>query len=383
MARWGKWVALVVLAVVLGGLFYFNRIQWGGPPSGPMPIYAATVESATYQPKLTFTGRLSAASSAEIRPTFTGIVKEIHFTEGQLVKAGDALFTLDLRAYNGQARQAAAQFTQAEAAYLRGVQLRKDDAISQAELESRRAARDAAAANSAEAGMSGDVAVIRAPIAGRVGRADVVVGELVAREASPRLTTVQNTNQLFVDFDLSEQTVLGLMQGGQLKGTPVAVGLANDGVDYPYTATLSGLDNRLEPESGALRVRATLANEEGVLMPGMFARVQVSLPQEKTSLMVNDAAIGTEQTTRFVYKIGANHQPERVAVRVGELVEGLRAITPVKPEALTVGDHVVVNGLMRIRPGLETQPFPADMRTTQPISGSTPLGSPKANPTAK
>jgi multidrug efflux pump subunit AcrA (membrane-fusion protein) len=119
-------------------------------------------------------------------------------------------------------------------------------------------------------------------------------------------------------------------------------------------------------------------------LPGMFARVKLTLPEETTALMVNDAAIGTEQTNRFVYKIGANNQPERVAIHAHDLVNGLRAIEPVASGALKAGDYVVVNGLMRIRPGFETLPFPADMRTTQPISGSAPLGAPQpATPQAE
>jgi multidrug efflux system membrane fusion protein len=374
MMRWGIWVVLVLLLAGLGGLFYFNRIQWGGPPSGPMPIYAAKIEQVQFYPKLTLTGRMQSASAAEIRPTFTGIIEKIHFIEGQNVRVGDPLFTVDLRAYNSQARQAAAQYQQAEAAYQRGLKLREMDAISQADLEARRAARQAAAAVSVEAGVSGDRAVIRAPIAGRVGRAEALVGELVSRESGLVLTTVQNTQTLYVDFDLPEQTVLAFPRADDLKNMNVNVGLANDNNHhYPYEAKLLGLDNRLGVENGALRVRAALNNADGDLLPGMFVRIQLELPTEQTGLVVNDAAIGTEQTLRFVYKIGMNNQPERVAVQVGELVNGLRVISPVERDSLKVGDYVVVNGLMRIRPGFETLPFPADMKTGQPISGSAPL----------
>jgi multidrug efflux system membrane fusion protein len=156
--------------------------------------------------------------------------------------------------------------------------------------------------------------------------------------------------------------------------TKVAVGLANT-ADYPLTATLTGLDNQLGTQNGSLRVRATMANPDGTLLPGLFARVKVNLPQTRTALLVNDAAVGTDQNQRFLYKIGASGQPERVVVTVGELVQGLRVV---QGAGLKAGDRVVVTGLMRIRPGSEVTPVPADMRTLQAVEASAVPVSPTA-----
>ena len=373
MMRWLGLLVLLLILAGLGGIFYFTRIQWGGPPMGPMPVLAAQVISQAYQPELPFTGRISAVAEAEIRPAVAGTVEKIHFKEGQLVKEGDVLFTLDLRAFGAQARQAQAQYTQAKAAYDRGVKLREADAISQADLDARKAAYLAAAAGSTEAGTFGNSAHVKSPISGRVGRAEVALGAVVAPGTS-LLTTVQQLDPLYVDFDIDEQTYLRLIEGGSgaLRGTPVAVGLATDGTDYPLSAKLTGLDNRLGETSGALRVRATLENPEGALIPGLFARVKVQLPQTVQALLVNDAAIGTEQTQRFVYKVGANGQPERVVVSVGDMVDGLRAVQSLEAGKLSSTDRVVINGLMRIRPGSEVVPMPADMRTLQAVSGTAP-----------
>jgi len=373
--RWWGWMILVGLGAALAGLWYFNRIQWGPHgPMGPMPVLVAPLQSTTFAPTFTQTGRLTAAAAAEVRTPVAGMVTKISFTEGQLVRAGDVLLTLDIRAFGAQNRQAAAQAEQAKAAYERGRALRAQDAISQADLEARKAAYLAAAAGSTEAGIEGFIASVKAPIAGRVGRAEVKVGEVVQAGAT-LLTTVQQLSPMYLDFSLDEQTYLQLAAAGegQLKGTPVAVGLA-DTADYPLSGTLTGLDNQLGAETGSLRVRATLPNPTGALIPGLFARVKVQLPHAQTAFLVNDAAIGTDQAQRFVYKIGAQGQPERVMITVGEMVNGLRAIT--SPQ-LRAGDNVVVNGLMRIRPGSQVTPMPADMRTLLPISATTPPGPPQ------
>jgi len=342
---------------------------------GPMPVLVAPLEEATYQPTFGQTARLSPAAAAQVRTAVAGTVEKIHFTEGQLVKAGEILFTLDIRAFGAQNRQAAAQVAQAKAAYERGQTLRAQDAISQADLEARRAAYLAAAAGSSEAGVVGTRTEIKAPLSGRVGRAEVTVGDVVQAGVT-LLTTVQQLSPLYVDFEMDEQTYLQLVAGGedQLRGTKVAVGLANT-ADHPLTATLTGLDNQLGTQNGSLRVRATMANPDGTLLPGLFARVKVNLPQTRTALLVNDAAVGTDQNQRFLYKIGASGQPERVVVTVGELVQGLRVVQGL---GLKVGDRVVVNGLMRIRPGSEVTPVPADMRTLQAVEASAAPVSPTA-----
>lgn len=378
--RWWGWLGLAVLVAVLAGFWYFNRIQWGPQgPMGPMPVLVAPLQQTTYQPTFTQTGRLTAAAAADVRAAVAGTVEKIHVAEGQMVQAGDVLFTLDIRAFGAQNRQAAAQLTQAKAAYARGQALRAQDAISQADLEARRAAYLAAAAGSTEAGVSGTQALIKAPLSGRVGRAEVTVGEVVQAGVT-LLTTVQQVTPLYVDFEMDEQTYLQLAAAGsgQLRGTEVAVGLANT-ADYPLVASLTGLDNQLGRENGSLRVRATLANEGETLIPGLFARVRVNLPETRTALLVNDAAVGTDQNQRFLFKIGANGQPERVIVTLGELVNGLRVVSG---PGLQAGDRVVVNGLMRIRPGSEVTPMPADMRTLQPVGEPGAPGAPSGAPAA-
>lgn len=371
MKRIGVLVGILVLAVL--GYFIYHRLSAGGAgmpqQGGAMPVPTAVVEEQTYNPVYTFTGRLNAVTEAEVRPQVSGLVESIHFKEGQMVKEGDPLVTLDLRTYKAAAAQGVAQATQAKLAYERGVALRAQEAISVAELEQRKAAWQAAEAFNTQARVNLEHAVVKAPISGRVGRAEVTLGNVVdAGGAAPVLTTIQQIDPLYVDFEVNEQTYLSLLSPDgngtlNLADAPVAIGLASDGTDYPLEAKLSAVDNRFGNSSGSLRMRATLPNANGVLLPGLFARVQLTVPSQQKAPMVNDAIIGTDQANRFVWKIGADGTAQYQQVTLGSVVNGLRVITG----GLKAGDKVIVNGLMRLHPGMPVTPVPADMRTLQPV----------------
>lgn len=382
-------VRKIVAGVAVVGLAFLLYMKFfgaaGGPPGmpggmdGPMPVPAARAEMVTYNPTETFTGRLSAVAEAEVRPQVSGLVEKIHFKEGELVKAGQPLFTLDLRTYQAAAAQGAAEYERAKLAYERGVELRKQDAISQADLDGRKAAFRAAGALNAVAQVNLDHAVVKAPISGKVGRPDVTLGNVVnAGPGAPVMTTVQQQDPMHVDFDVSEQTYLSLLDmagaghGGnrlQLRDAPVAVGLANNGEDFPLDATLSAVDNRLGAETGSLRLRAVLPNPDGLLLPGLFARVKVTVPVSATSVLVNDRVIGTNQSFRYVWIMDKDGKAAQQRVVPGAMVGGLRAVS-----GLEAGTHVIVNGLQRLQPGVPVQPMAADMLTLQPVSASAVVG---------
>lgn len=366
-------------ALVVAGAAYYAYGHWftgaAMPPQmGAMPTPVATVQSQVISPVYNFTGRLASVAEAQVRPQVSGLVTAIHFKEGEMVKAGDPLVTLDLRNFKAALAQSTAAVEQARLAYQRGVKLREQDAISAADLEARRAAYRAAEAQNVGAQVNMDYAVVKAPISGRVGRADVTLGNVVtAGPGAPVITTVQQIDPMYVDFEVSEQTYLSLLKVGEdgapsMAEAPVAVGLASDGTDHPLKATLSAVDNRFGDSSGSLRMRATLANPTGALLPGLFARVELTVPVSVTAVLVNDSAIGTDQANRFVYTVGKDGTVQYQRVTLGDKAGGLRVIT----SGLAAGDKVVVNGLMRIRPGMPVQPIPSDMVTTQPISGSAP-----------
>lgn len=387
-------VRKIVAGVAAVGLAFLLYMKFfgpaGGPPGmgmggmgGPMPVPAAVAELVTYNPTETFTGRLSAVAEAEVRPQVSGMVEKIHFKEGQLVKQGQPLFTLDLRTYSAAAAQGAAALEQAKLAYERGVELRKQDAISQADLDARKAAYKAAAAQNAVAQVNLDHAVVKAPISGKVGRPDVTLGNVVnAGGGAPVMTTVQQQDPMHVDFDVSEQTYLSMLDLAadgslHLRDAPVAVGLANNDDDYPLEATLSAVDNRLGNDTGSLRLRATLPNPEGLLLPGLFARVKVTVPVSASSVLVNDRVIGTNQAFRYVW-IVSNSAAVQQRVVPGAMVGNLRAV-----EGLEPGSQVIVNGLQRLQPGAPVQPMPASMETLEPLQAVAPAAASPTTPKAE
>lgn len=381
-------ILIGVLLLVLGAAIVYRLFfaGAGGPGmgmGGAMPVMVANPVAVEYQREAVFTGRLSAVDAAEVRPQVGGMVEAIHFQEGQMVKAGDKLFTLDMRATRAAAAQAQAQLAQAKAAYDRGVKLREDDAISAADLESRRAAYALAQAGMIQAGVNAGYGQVTAPISGRMGRPEVTVGNVVtAGPNAPLLTTITRLDPLYVDFDLPEDTYLSLLvpdDAGNashglklLKDAPVHVGLANDGDNqFPLEGTLSAVDNHLGVGTGSLRVRAVLPNPNGALVPGLFARVKLVMPRTEHALAVPDAALGTDQTDRVVYVMQPDHTAAPVKVVPGPLVNGLRAVTGLSPSM-----SVVINGLMRIHPGAPLMPVPADIHTLQPLK---PMAGPAAH----
>ncbi len=357
-----KKIALLVL-VAFVGLAVLYRMFGEGPPMGPppqtgaMPVLVAHAEAKTFKPSYDFSGRLSAVSDVDVRPKVGGTIEQILFAEGQMVKDGQPLFRLE-----GTTVTAAAE--EARLAYQRGMVLRKQDAISAAELQTRKTAY-------VRTNQDLKHLTVTAPVAGRVGRAELTVGNTVAA-GQVILTTIQQIDPLYVDFDMSEQEYLSLVANGgglgALLKAPVEVALANDGAAYSRTATLTAVDNQMGATSGSMRLRATLANDDGELLPGLFARVKVTLPVSQTALLVNDAAIGTDQTYRFVWVMDKDNKPQQKRVTLGPMVDGLRAVT----EGVTASDSIIVNGLMRVRPGANLTPVAADMRTLEakgPVSG--------------
>jgi multidrug efflux system membrane fusion protein len=382
MKRNRRLVLVGVAVLALAAWFLYGRIFSGAPETpqqgGTMPALVATAHAATFNPVYHFTGRLEAVTEAEIRPQVSGMVESIHFKEGDMVKAGQPLATIDLRNFRAQLAQGQAAAEQARLAYERGVKLREQDAISQADLDNRKAAWKTAEAQNTEARVNMDFAVVKAPIDGRVGRPEITVGNVVnAGGGAPLITTIQQVDPVYVDFEVNEDTYLHLLSTGPdgapvLRDAPVAVGLADSGDDYPLQAHLSAVDNRFGDQSGSLRMRATLANPNGALLPGLFARVALTVPVSQTAVLVNDAAIGTDQANRFVYKVAADGTVAYQKVELGDMANGLRVIT----SGLRDGDRIVVNGLLRIHPGVKVQPMEADMHTTQAVSGTAPAASP-------
>lgn len=313
-----------------------------------------------------FTGHFESVDAVEARPRVSGFVQRVTFTEGSTVRRGDPLFIIDPRPYQAEVARAEAQLAQARtraelanAEYERAKRLVATQAISREELEARTSGRadGDAAVRAAEAALATarlnlEWTTVRAPIAGRVGRAEVTPGNLV--QAGPPsatlLTTIVSLDPIYVYFDTDEQAYLKYVRaiGGRGGQQPVRIGLANE-TDFPHEGTLDFVDNRLDASAGTIRLRAVVPNGDRLFAPGLFARVRLGGRATYPATLVQDHAIGTDQDRKFVLVLKPDSSVEYRPVTLGRLVDGLRVVT----SGLEPGENVVVNGLMRVRPGMK------------------------------
>jgi len=365
-----KGIAIVFGLIIIGAAVFFVRKSHASssPPSmasAPVPVSVATVQEVSVTEWDEFSGRVQAVDRVEVRPRVSGMIVAVHFDEGQLVKQGDPLFTIDPLPFQAelaraQAMQAAAQaqLALAQTDSDRNRRLIENHSIAQSELDQSNANLLEATANLKAA----DAAVqttelnlgyceITAPVTGRVSRAEITVGNLVGAGASaPVLTTVVSVSPVYVEFDIDEQTFLRYAANGASGNTgiehiPVSIGLANE-EGYPRAAHLKSIDNHLDTTSGTIRVRAVADNASGELTPGMFARVRTGGSAAAKTILIDDRAIGTDQDKKYVLVVdGANKVAYR-EVKLGPIVNGLRVIR----SGLQPGEHIVVNGLQHVRP---------------------------------
>jgi RND family efflux transporter MFP subunit len=258
----------------------------------------------------------------------------------------------------------------------RAQKLVSTQAISREELDARtsgRAEGDAAirAADAALriARLNLEWTVVRAPISGRVGRAEITPGNLVqAGPPSPTLlTTIVSLDPIYVYFDTDEQAYLKYMRtsiAARARGREVSVGLANE-TGYPHRGTLNFVDNRVDRTAGTIRVRALLPNGDQLFAPGLFARVRLADNERRSVALVQDQSIGTDQDRKFVLVLKPDNTVEYRAITIGRMVDGLRMVQ----SGLKPGERVVINGLMRVRPGMKvtatTSAMVAEVRTAR------------------
>jgi multidrug efflux system membrane fusion protein len=309
-----------------------------------------------------FSGRIEAVERVEIRPLVSGTVTAVHFKDGSIVKKGDPLFTIDPRPYAAEVARTQAALTAAKSrvAYTtseldRAQKLVADNAIARREFEEKENAAREAQANLQGAAAALDAAKLNleythivAPVAGRVSRAEITVGNVVATGgAAPVLTTLVSVSPMYVAFDADEQSYLRYSaKAAQGTKTPVYIGLANED-GYTREGVIQSVDNRLDVRSGTIRVRATLDNADGRLTPGLYARVKMSSGAPHDAVLISDKAIGTDQDKKFVLVVDAANKTSYRPVTVGASIDGLRVVKA----GLKAGERIVVNGIQRVRPG--------------------------------
>lgn len=328
-------------------------------PNAP-EVDVATVLSATITDYQDYSGRLAAIDHVDIRPLVSGTIVAVHFKDGALVKKGDPLFTIDPRPYQAEVDRVEAQLAAAQArdSYAssdaaRADRLLADNAIARRDYdEAHNAAREAAAAVKASqaaleaARINLGYTTITAPVNGRVSRAEMTVGNIVSTGASaPLLTTLVSVSPIYAEFDVDEQTYLRYLGHDGDANVPVDLGLANE-TGFSRKGVVDSVDNRLDTSSGTIRVRARFANADGALVPGMYARVKVGGGTPHPAVMIDDAAVGTDQDKKFVLVVDKDNRIQYREVELGAMHDSLRVIT----RGLQPGERIVVNGLQRVRP---------------------------------
>lgn len=328
-----------------------------------MPVDTEEVAYEKVQVWKNFSGRVVAVDRAEIRPQVSGIITEIKFEDGQYVEKGDVLIVIDPRPYEAALSQAKAELhaaqTQANLAekeYQRAKNLINSNAISQSLLDERLNNRQASSSSvqAAEARVLAaeinlDYASIKAPISGKISRAEVTEGNLVQSNASPLLTSIVSDEKIYIDFEIDERTYLDFVKqnkGRNATEVPVRVTLLDS--SFEYNGFIHSFDNRIERASGTIRARALLDNKERVLLPGMSVSVRMGSSSQEEQIIITERAIGTDQDRKFVFVLGDNSTAQYREVKIGESIDGKRIIL----SGLKKGEHVIKEGLAKIRPGM-------------------------------
>jgi multidrug efflux system membrane fusion protein len=368
---------IAVAAATAGAATLFAVPSSDAPVNDPAkavpatPVSVAVVERRDVAIWDEFSGRLEAVERVEVRSRVAGAVQSAHFREGALVKQGDLLITIDPAPYAAEVERSEAQVVAAQARVLlakseldRGQQLSESRIISQRDLDQRVNAHREAEANlrAAQAALQSsrlnlDYTEVRAPVAGRVGKLEITVGNLVAAgPGAPVLTTLVSVDPIYASFNADEQAVMRALKTlgnvtGRVERIPVRMTTAtSDGTQLDGRLQL--IDNQVDARSGTVRVRAIFDNADGSLMPGQFARLRMGQAQTEPVLMVNERAVGTDQNKKFVMVVDTANKAEYREITLGASVEGLRVVT----SGLKPGERIVVNGLQRVRPGALVTP---------------------------
>ncbi|NOU05126.1 MAG: efflux RND transporter periplasmic adaptor subunit, partial [Hyphomicrobiaceae bacterium] len=352
----------------------------GPTKSGTAPPPAAVTVSKPLIRKVTewdeYTGRFDAVDSVEIRARISGYLDQVHFKDGQNVKKGDLLFSIDPRPFERALDLAKAEYSQAKTksdnAALdvdRGKPLVDRKIMSEKVFDDRsnvlREAQSTIKVTEAKiktAELDLFFAKITAPISGRISKSNMTAGGWVSAGAASNttlLTTIVSEDPIHIYFDISENNWLkyrrmvekGQKTGAAQVGAPIELALPDE-KGFPHKGIIDFVDNRMETTTGTLRGRAIVDNKKGTFSAGMFARVRVQGSENYDAVMLPDSAIGTDQTNKFALTVSDDGTVARKAVELGPIIDGLRVIRT----GLTANDTVIIKGLQRARPGGKVAP---------------------------
>lgn len=381
-----RWLVALTTVVAAGALWWWLRGGTPAPAAMPMPVVtAATPLERQITEWDEFVGRFRATKTVEVRPQVSGQIVGVHFTDGQFVRAGAPLFTIDPRTFRASLAQAQAEVARASSALSlsrsnlsRAQRLVAEDAVAATEIDRLRAEvrnqeANLAAARAAVSARSIDVGftTVRAPISGRISDRRIDAGNLVSGgggTSATLLTTINAVDPVYFEFSGSEALYLKARREGLEKGAQVDIRL-QDEADYRWHGRLDFTDNGLDPASGTIRARAIVANGDGLLAPGLFGRMRLATGGTRAALLVPDTAITTDQTRKQVLVVANDGTVTVRPVELGPQIGGLRVIE----RGLRPTDRVVIKGVQMAMPGQKVRAQPGRITAQQP--GNTPPAS--------
>jgi len=368
-------VAVVVSLGAVAALIFFSGAGHGRSSGNPAAAASralpeVTVAAVVHRPLREwqeFSGRLQAVNTVEIRPRVSGYIDRVAFEDGARVKKGQLLFQIDPRPFQAEVDRLVAERSRslsdlglATANRARAERLVAAHAISRESYEQLVAAQASAQgalgsldASLREARLNREFTEVRAPIDGHVSRAVITAGNLVT--SASLLTTLVSDDPVYVYFDADEQTYLRYAKAqhdlARPEASAVYVGLVDE-EGYPHAAQLDFIDNQVDASTGTIRARAALANPDGRYTPGLFARVRLVGGEDSDSVLIEDRAVGTDLSKKFVLRLTADNRIEYRLIELGPQIDGLRVVT----RGLAPNDVIVVNGLQHVRPGQTVAP---------------------------
>jgi multidrug efflux system membrane fusion protein len=375
------------MSLLLGGLvwvLYFKDAQTANnqpsaaatPPSPPVNVQK--IKNVPIQLWKNYSARTQAVEIVEVRPQVTGIITNVLFKDGDVVSEGQTLFRIDSKSFKSNSSAARSELAAAkDRLSLAQKELNRNKNLVSSNTISRRiydqtvnefnvakANVDGAKARLNNAGINLSYTEIKAPIAGRVGRINLKKGNLVNAASAPVMTTIVSTKGIYADFEVDEYTYLkqirNVAKDRQAENKiPVRLKVENG---TTYQGTIDSFDNRIDTSSGTIKARAFFYNKDNYLIPGMFVNIELGNNQERLGILIPEKAIGTDQDRKFVYIVDAKNKVEYRQVKLGDSILGKRIIN----SGLNVGDKVIVDGVIRIRPGMAVEPKIVDVLTEKP-----------------